>query len=101
MDPLEKIIADALDVCGIKYQTGFGGENPSGLDFRLPSGVEIEVKRFHTPRISEQMSRSSEVIALQGESAVRFFAMLLVHAARKGEQYGSARLGQPAPTADA
>ena len=101
MDPLEKVLADALDVCGLTYETDFGGANPSGLDFRLSNGVEIEVKRFHTPRIAEQMARSPEVIALQGERAVRFFAMILVQAARKGEQYGSSRLEQSAQATDA
>ena len=100
-DPIEKIIADALDVCGVKYDTDFGGGNPSGLDFRLSNGVQIEVKRFHSPRIAEQMARSPDVIALQGERAVRFFAMLLVQAARKGEQYGTSGLGKSATAADA
>ena len=78
MDPMEQIIADALDDVGVAYATDFGGGNPSGLDFRLTgNGVEIEVKRFHTDRIAEQMSRAENVIAIQGEAAVRFFADLL------------------------
>jgi len=90
MDPLEQIIATALDTCGLTYETDFGGTNPSGLDFRLSNGLEIEVKRFHTPRIAEQTSRAPVLIVLQGERAVRFFAMMLVQAARKGEEYGAA-----------
>lgn len=77
MDPLEKLIADALDSVGASYVTDNGGGNPSGLDFRLGSGIEIEVKRFHTPRIAEQMGRAENVIAVQGEGAVRFLAFLI------------------------
>ena len=77
MDPMEKLIADALDVVGASYTTDMGGGNPSNLDFRLASGIEIEVKRFHTPRIGEQMSRAENVIVAQGEHAVRFLAFLI------------------------
>lgn len=77
-DPMEEIIAKALDHAGMAYLTGDGGHNPSGLDFRLTeNGIEIEVKRFHSDRIAEQMSRADNVIAIQGELAVRFFADLL------------------------
>lgn len=76
-DPMERIVADALDAAGISYATDLGGGNPSGLDFRLAGGVEIEVKRFHSPRIAEQMSRAENVIAIQGIEAARFFAALL------------------------
>ena len=76
-DPMERIIASALDAAGISYATDEGAGNASGLDFRLHNGVEIEVKQFHSPRIAEQMSRSDNVIAIQGAEAVRFFAALL------------------------
>lgn len=76
-DPMERTIADALDAAGLAYVTDEGGGNPSGLDFRLQNGVEIEVKRFHSPRIAEQMSRAENVIAIQGAEATRFFAALL------------------------
>src|SRR5690242_12184285 len=76
-DPLEQIIADALDVAEMDYITDEGGGNPSNLDFRLHNGVEIEVKRFHTPRIADQMGRAENVIAAQGEQAVRFLAELI------------------------
>jgi hypothetical protein len=77
MDPLEQIIADALDSVGASYTTDMGGGNPSNLDFRLASGIEIEVKRFHTPRVADQMSRAENVIVAQGEQAVRFLAFLI------------------------
>lgn len=74
-DPLEEIIAQALDHVGEPYLTAENGQNPSGLDFRLPDrGVEIEVKAFHTPRIEEQMSRAPNVIAVQGRQAVELLA---------------------------
>lgn len=76
-DPMERLIASALDAASIGYVTDEGGSNPSGLDFRLHNGVEIEVKQFHSSRIAEQMSRAENVIAIQGAEAVRFFAALL------------------------
>jgi hypothetical protein len=76
-DPLERIVAEALDDAGIGYVTDAGGGNPSNLDFRLHNGIEIEVKRFHTPRIAEQMSRAENVIVAQGEAAVLFLADLI------------------------
>ena len=79
-DPMEDIIARALDAAGLDYARDYGGENPSGLDFRLANGVEIEVKRFHSPRIAGQMSRADNVIAIQGKEAVEFFSGLLVRA---------------------
>lgn len=86
MDPMEKLIADALDSVGASYTTDLGGGNPSGLDFRLASGVEIEVKRFHSPRIADQTSRAENVIVAQGEQAVRFLAFLIrASAAAKDE----------------
>jgi hypothetical protein len=81
-DPMEKLIADALNDAGISYVTGEGGHNPSGLDFKLSNGIEIEVKRMHSDRIAEQMSRAENVIAVQGKEAVEFFAKLLRDAGR-------------------
>ena len=73
-DPMERLVEAALQDAGIAYVTDRGGRNASGLDFRLPDhGVEIEVKRFHTPRSVEQTSRAPNVILLQGETAIRFF----------------------------
>ena len=72
-DPMEKIIAEALATVGEPYTV-----NELGLDFYLPRrGVYIEVKRMHSERISEQMSRAPNVIAVQGETAVRFLAAII------------------------
>lgn len=77
-DPMERLIQDALNVAGHRYLTDEGGHNPTKLDFSLPDlGVEIEVKRFHTPRVAEQMARAENVIVAQGDGAVRFLACLL------------------------
>lgn len=77
-DPMERLVEEALTRPGIRYVSEASGGNPSALDFRLPDhGVEIEVKRFHSDRIAAQMSRAPDVIALQGEVAVRFFCELL------------------------
>ena len=69
-DPVEQIIADALDAVGIEYRRGFGG-----LDFYLAaSGVWIECKRFYSPRIAEQMARQPRVIAVQSIEAAQLLA---------------------------
>jgi hypothetical protein len=74
-DPMERMIAKALITAGIRYLSDHGGTNPSRLDFALPEwGVEIEVKRLHTPRVAEQMGRASDVIVAQGEHATAFLA---------------------------
>lgn len=74
-DPMEAIVAQALDAAGISYWRD--GEHGPCLDFRLGNGVEIEVKRMFSPRIAKQMASAENVIAIQGEQAVRFFAELL------------------------
>lgn len=77
-DPMETVVAEALDIAGINYSRDLGGTNTVGLDFYLIDyDVHIEVKRFHTSRISEQMSRAPNVIALQGIEAVKLFASLI------------------------
>jgi hypothetical protein len=58
-DPVEQIIADALDAVGIEYRRGFGG-----LDFHLTaSDVWIECKRFHSPRIAVQSIEAARLLA--------------------------------------
>lgn len=74
-DPVEALVAQALTDAGIGFVSDVN--NPSRLDFRLENGIEIEVKRFHSPRIAEQMARAENVIAIQGMEAAQFFADLL------------------------
>lgn len=74
-DPMEREIEAALIDAGIAFTTDDGGQNETRLDFHLTDyDVAIEVKRFYSPRISEQMARAPNVIAAQGERAVRFLA---------------------------
>lgn len=90
-DPMEAIVAQALTAAGVGFSRDLGGENPSGLDFRLCDGVEIEVKRFHTPRIADQMARAENVIAIQGKAAVEHYAALHTALAAKEAELAAAK----------
>lgn len=74
-DPMERIIADALNNANIPHMSDAVHGTDHHLDFHLPDaaphGIAIEVKRMHAPRIAEQMSRHPDVIVAQGEYAVR------------------------------
>jgi hypothetical protein len=77
-DPIERLIADALQAAGLAFTTGQGDGAASGMDFELPElGLAIEVKRFHSDRNAEQMARASDVIVAQGEVAARALAALI------------------------
>ena len=74
-DPMERIVEQALIDAGIPYIADRDAGTSHRLDFDLPEhGVAIEVKRMHSPRISEQMARAENVIVAQGEVAVRLLA---------------------------
>lgn len=76
-DPVEKIVANALNARGIRF---VNGDDPRsvGLDFYLPDlRLHIEVKQFHTYRTAEQMSRVQDVIVIQGKHAARMFAEMI------------------------
>lgn len=75
--PLETQVAQALDGAGIAYTTPAQRRDPTGLDFRIEGGIEIEVKRMPSPRIAAQMATAENVIALQGPVSVKFFVELL------------------------
>lgn len=76
--PLEQMIATSLTEAGITFLTDYEGGVPENLDFYLPEfQVHIEVKGGHSPRISDQTSRSSNVIVAQGRKAVRFLSALI------------------------
>lgn len=73
-DPLERLIAEALDEGCYRYET-----NVNGLDFYLLDwDVYIEVKQFHSHRISDQMMRASDIIAVQGREATELLARWIV-----------------------
>jgi hypothetical protein len=75
--PIESKIGKALDDAKINYVDGTD-ERAKGLDFYLIDlDIHIECKQFHTERISEQMSRSSNIIAIQGMKAADLFSDLL------------------------
>lgn len=69
-DPVEKEMQELLDFLGIPYRLGSEGGKHQ-LDFDCGK-VFIEVKQFHTPRVSEQMARAPNVIAFQGIESIRF-----------------------------
>lgn len=76
-DPIEAIVAGALARAGVVYIRDGQGET-FGLDFYLPSfGVYIEVKAYHTARVSDQMARAADVIVIQGRAAAEAFAAML------------------------
>lgn len=72
-DPMERLIHDALTAGDVVYEPE--QVNEAGLDFYvIAHDTYIEVKRMHSPRIAEQMGRADNVIAVQGERAVRWLA---------------------------
>jgi hypothetical protein len=76
-DPMEKIVRDALNASPLLFVEE---EDPRalGLDFYLPLlDIHIEVKQFHSHRISEQMSRAKNVIAIQGIDAAKLFSKMI------------------------
>ena len=74
-DPMESIIAGALQDIGAEYYLDGESPNQTGLDFYLPAfGIYIEVKQFHSKRITEQTARVENVIVAQGFTAVNQLA---------------------------
>ena len=69
-DPIEKIIADALDGAGIKYR------HDDPLDFEC-AGFAIEVKQFYSARALRQLDGRSDVILIQGRGAAKAFASMI------------------------
>jgi hypothetical protein len=77
-EPLETKIAAALDAAGIEYLTDYEGKSPANLDFYLPDyDLYLEIKGGHSDRISGQMARHHNVIAIQGVKSVAFVTYLL------------------------
>lgn len=74
-DPMEEATEKWLLTNGIRYERMDAG---IGLDFFLPDfDLYIEVKRFHSPRIGEQMSRAENVIAIQGIKSFNFLTDMI------------------------
>lgn len=75
--PIETKICKALEDANVAYVDELD-ERSKGLDFYLLDlDVHIECKQFHTEGISEQMSRSGNIIAIQGMKAADLFSDLL------------------------
>ncbi|MES0071840.1 hypothetical protein [Mesorhizobium sp. M0058] len=77
VDPMEETVRSALTFAEIGFVES---QDPRALnlDFYLTTeDLHIEVKRFHAPRIAEQMSRAPNVIAIQGLDAAKFVARLI------------------------
>lgn len=75
--PLEQRMVRAFEAVGVEYRTDYEGRVPENLDFYLPKfDVHVEVKGGHSPRISKQVARSKNVIAVQGVKAVELLALL-------------------------
>jgi hypothetical protein len=76
---MERLIEAALRERGLDFIGEDHPLNVAKLDFYLPRlDLYIEVKRMHLPRIAEQMARGANVIAIQGEGAVRAFVEMLL-----------------------
>lgn len=77
---MERLIEEALIDAGVPFaMEGDKGERLP-MDFYLPElDIHIEVKRFHSPRVAEQMARVENVIAAQGEAGVRALAGAIRH----------------------
>lgn len=76
-DPMEQIIAQALDDAGYAYTRSIdvGGRS---IDFHLTvTDIYVEVKRFHTPRSILQMEKVENIVVVQGERAVRALAAII------------------------
>jgi len=76
VDPMEEMTERWLVANGIRFVDRDQG--PARLDFYLPDfDVHIEVKRFHSERIGEQMGRAENVICIQGMKSLEFLEHFL------------------------
>lgn len=78
--PIEAMVRSALEREGFAFTEDgkSGGDVNQHLDFHLTDyGIHVEVKQFHSDRISEQMARAPNVIAVQGRAAAEFFSAIL------------------------
>ena len=76
-DPIEQIIAKALEQAGIGFIHESEGHQPP-LDFYLPQqDIYIEVKQYHSDRIARQMAQADNVIVIQGRRAAQAFASMI------------------------
>jgi hypothetical protein len=75
-DPLEEQIERWLIANNISFRRA--DDMKVHLDFFLPEfNVYIEVKRYHTERIKDQIERATDVIVIQGSASLRFLESLV------------------------
>lgn len=68
---MEEMVDRWLTANGINFRRA--DDMKTRLDFFLPDfNVYIEVKRFHTPRINDQLERATDIIIVQGPASMRF-----------------------------
>jgi hypothetical protein len=78
-DPMEESVERWLLANNIQFRRG--DDMKTRLDFFLPDfNVYIECKRFHTPRINDQMERAPDIIVIQGTASLRFLDSLISRA---------------------
>ena len=76
-DDLERRVGEALGKARIRFIHESQGSG-ANLDFLLPDqDICIEVKRFDTPRVIDQLKRKENIILLQGRKSVSLFEDLL------------------------
>lgn len=88
-DPVEKVIADALDAVGIAHirEVAPNGPNGRSLDFYVPSwGIYIECKRYHAGRVVHQMASVPDILVAQGMPAAIVLANLIRQQAYMGDK---------------
>lgn len=91
-DHLEKSVAQVLYNKGIKFVYE-SEDKDQRLDFYLPDAdVYIEIKQYHSERISNQLSTQDNVIVLQGKKAVSLFEEMLQGKDLRHESYEIAKL---------
>lgn len=74
-DPVERIIADALNNLGIEWEQQ---QHNGALDFFLPNyNLHIECKQFYTERVTKQLELYPDVVLIQGRKAAEQFAIML------------------------
>ena len=77
LDPMERCVEKALVKAGINF-VGENDPRANNLDFYLPDfDLHIEVKQFHSPRISGQMAKVPNILVLQGLGAAEAFDRML------------------------
>lgn len=76
-DDLELRVIDVLNRKQVEFIHESKGNNQR-LDFYLPDyDVYIEVKKFHTDRVLDQLNSQNNIILIQGEKSIRFIENIL------------------------